>query len=284
MGHESGTSWSRRCIAAVIFAILALPLSAQTISDPAWGFSFPLPAGWKFQKDAGGAVLGHDTIAGLIMVFPHAASSLQEMRAEMEQGFAEEGVQLAIVGGLQPVGSNGLAGDCEGYFQGEQVKGRTLGAVSPAGGGAYVMAITTPAMYGREIAAAADQIVRGMQFPTGGASDLIRALAGTWTTMTTHSQTSVTLGANGEFAMHSESSYSGSFRGPSGGDAGGWGTARNDESGGRWTAAGTRERGTITLVYQNGERSTIPFQVHVERGQTYWNEYFFDDVLYARSR
>jgi len=275
-----GRSW----LTTLVFLTVSLPLAAQMVSDPAWGFSFPLPAGWKVQADAGGAVLGHDTIAGLIIVFPHAASSLQEMRAEMQEGIDEEGVQLALVGTLQPVGANALAADCEGYFQGQQVKGRTLGAVSPAGGGAYVIAITTPAMYGREIAGAAEQVAKGMQFPKGSASDLTRALAGTWTTMSTHSQTSVTLSPNGEFAMYSESSYGGGFRDQYGGSTGSWGSAGSNESRGRWTAAGTRERGTITLIYQNGQRDSIPYQVHVERGQTYWNEYYFGDALYGRTR
>ncbi|MBN1835253.1 MAG: hypothetical protein JW820_05335, partial [Spirochaetales bacterium] len=191
MGCHSSPLCLRLGLAAVLLAVVSLPLAAQTVGDPAWGFSFPLPAGWKVQKDAGGAVLGHDSVAGLILVFPHTSPSLQEMRAEMHEGIVDEGVELFIVGGLQPLGRNALAGDCEGYFQGQEVKGRTLGAVSPAGGGAYVIAITTPAMYGRELAAAADQIVRGMQFPReGGSADLAQALAGTWTTMSAHSQTS----------------------------------------------------------------------------------------------
>jgi len=270
--------------AVMLLSAITLPITAETVEDPSWGFSFPLPAGWKVQKDSGGAVLGHDSIAGLIIVFPHGAASLQQMREEMGQGIAEGEVQLRIVGGLQPFGKNALAGGCEGYFGGEQVKGKTLGALSPSGGGAYVIAISTPTMYGQELAAAADQIVKGMQFPKGLASDLLRVFAGTWTTMSTHSQSCVTLRPNGEFSLYSESSYSGGFSAQYGSDLGGWGSGGRQESRGRWSASGTRERGVITLIYQDGERASIPYNVHVEGGETYWNEYYFDGTLYGRSR
>jgi hypothetical protein len=280
----SSTPRVRHLAAALLAVVLAAPLAAQTVSDPAWGFTFPLPAGWKVQKGAGGAVLGHDAIAGLIMVFPHSAGSLAEMRTEMLQGLVEEGVELRIAGQLEQVGTNALGGACEGLFDGQQVKGRTYGAVSPSGGGAYVIAVTTPDAYRKELASAAEQIVKGMQFPKVDSSDLVRAFAGTWATMSTNTETRVTLAANGQFSLNSESSYSGSFSDSGGGNAGGWGTAGSNESRGRWTVRGTRQKGVITLVYESGEREEIPFSVHVENGETFWNEYWFDGVLYGRSR
>jgi hypothetical protein len=281
---ESRKPRARHLVAAILAIVLAAPLAAQTVSDPAWGFSFPLPAGWKVQKGVGGALLGHDTIAGLIMVFPHSVGSLAQMREEMLQGIVEEGVELMIVGQLGQVGTNALGGACEGVFDGQQVKGRTLGAVSPSGGGAYVIAVATPEVYRKELASAADLIVKGMQFPKVDSSDLVRAFAGTWATMSANTETRVTLAANGQFSLYSESSYGGSFSDSGGGDAGGWGTAGSDESRGRWTVRGSRQKGVITLVYESGERADIPFSVHVENGETYWNEYWFDGVLYGRSR
>ncbi len=270
-------------VATILAAVHPLPVSAQTVSDPAWGFDFPLPAGWKVQKGEDGALLGHDTIAGLIIVFPHSAASLADMREAMLEGIVEEGIELMIAGQLEQVGKNALGGACEGVLDGQEVKGRTYGAVSPSGGGAYVIAVATPQKYGTGLASAADQIVKGMQFPKVDA-ELARALAGTWVTVSSNTETKVILTANGQFSLYSESSYGGSFSDSGGGDAGGWGTAGNSESRGRWTVRGTRQKGVITLVYENGDRADIPFGVHVENGETYWNEYWFDGVLYGRSR
>jgi hypothetical protein len=63
-----------------------------------------------------------------------------------------------------------------------------------------------------------------------------------------------------------------------------WGTARNDQSQGRWTAQGSREQGVITITYSNGSSSSVEYRVHVENGETYWNEYWFNGELYGRER
>ena len=275
-------AWSSAAV--MLLAVIALPLAAQTASDPSWGFSFPVPAGWKVHQEPAGALLGHDAIAGLIMVLPHSTGSLAEMRDAMLQGLVEQGVELRVVGQLDQVLKNALGGACEGYVDGQRAKGRVLGIVSPSGGGAYVIAVSTPEAYRKELALAADQIVKGMQFPRVDSSDLVRALAGTWVTMTTNTETRVTLAANGQFALYSESSYGGRFSDSGGANAGGWGTAGNRESRGRWTVRGTRQQGVITLAYENGERADVQYAVHVEKGETYWNEYFFDGDLYGRQR
>jgi hypothetical protein len=253
------------------------------VSDPSWRFSFTVPAGWKVHQETAGALLGHDTIAGLIMVLPHSAASLAAVGEEMLQGLVEESMELMVTGKLEQVAANTLGGACEEYVDGQQAKGRVLGVVSPSGGGAYVIAVSTPQAYRKELAAAADKVAKGMQFPKVDASELVRALAGTRVTMTTNTETKVTLAPNGQFSLYAESSYSGGFS-DSGGDAGGWGTAGSRESRGRWTVRGTRQKGVITLVYERGERADVAFSVHVENGETYRNEYWFDGELYGRQR
>jgi hypothetical protein len=134
-----------RFLAIGIFAaVLGSPLAAQIAADPAWGFSFTPPAGWKMQKDSNGAILGHDTIAGLIMVFPHTAASLSELRTQMLKGLNEQAFQLSLTADPKQFGKNALSAECSGFANGQAVAGRTLGALSPYGGGAIVIAITTP--------------------------------------------------------------------------------------------------------------------------------------------
>jgi len=83
MHHATSTPRSR---VAAITALLALPLAAETASDPSWGFGFTMPAGWKIRQEPAGALLG---------------------------------------------------------------------VVAPSGGGAYVIAVSTPQAYWKELAAAA---------------------------------------------------------------------------------------------------------------------------------
>jgi hypothetical protein len=36
------------------------------------------------------------------------------------------------------------------------------------------------------------------------------------------------------------------------------------------------------LTERNGSQVTVRYQVHVEKGQTYWREYYFDGDLYGK--
>jgi hypothetical protein len=262
-------------------------LSSETISDPSWGFVIHPPVGWKSQKNAQGVLLGHDAIAGMIIVFPHQAPDMQTVQSQMQVGLTDEGVQLSLAGALQQIGTNAVGGDYTGIYNGQQAKARGIGTVSPYGGGAYILAITTPEKYTNEIVRAADAVATGMEYGRAQApqgSDAMQFLAGTWVTMTRNTETRVTLTADGGYFENYEASYSGSSSDGMGNQDMSWGTAGNNQSQGRWTAQGSREQGVITITYANGNNTSIEYRVHVENGETYWNEYWFNGELYGRQR
>jgi hypothetical protein len=277
-------SFVRPLAIAVCAVIVAFPLAAQLVTDPAWGFSFSPPPGWQIKKDSNGALLGHTTIAGLIMVFPHSAASLPELRSQMLQGVNEQAFQLRPATDPKPLGKNALVADCTGYANGQEVTGRTIGALSPYGGGAIVIAITTPQAYGKELAAAAEKIVQGMQFPKTDTAAVGRALAGSWSSVSASSQSQFTLGTDGRFSEYSESTNSGNFSDQYGNDTGNWGTGGAQQASGTWSARGTKEKGSIQFVYNNGKLSSYEYRVHVENGKIYWNEYYFGGILYGKSQ
>jgi len=258
----------------------SVKLSGNEVGDPNWGFKFRAPAGWKFQKDQSTAILGHDTVPGMIIVMPHMGKSLDEVRNLMTEGLQEEGVQLNLAGALRSSGNNVLAGEYEGVYQGEQVKARGIGTASPYGGGAFIIALTTPSKFGGELAGAAEAIAGGMQYFRMEASDLMRQLSGIWVNMTKNTETRVGLSPSGQYFSNYESSYSGSF----GSEQGNWGTAGQSREDGRWTIRGNREQGTIIITMLNGNLMNIQYRVHVENGETYWNEYWFNGDLYGRQR
>jgi hypothetical protein len=275
-------SFARFLALAVFAAGLAFPLGAQVATDPAWGYSFTPPAGWKMKMDSNGALLGHDTIAGMIIVFPHSAASMAELRTQMLQGLNEQAFQLGVAGEPKPLGKNALAAECQGYASGQEVRGRTIGALSPYGGGAIVIAISTPQGYGRDLAAAAEKIVQSMQFPKTDAAAVARVLAGSWSAVSSQSQ--FTLSPDGRFSEYSESTSSGNFRDQYGNDTGNWGTGSANQGAGTWSARGTREKGSILFVYSSGKRASYEYRVHVENGKVYWNEYYFGGILYGKSQ
>jgi hypothetical protein len=247
------------------------------VSDPNWGFSFTLPKGWKQQKTAEGAVLGHDTIAGVIMLLPHSMRSLNDVRAQMEEGLQDEEGQLAPTGAIKSMGENLLTGEYAGVYQGEQVKATAFGTLSPHGGGVYLIALSTPEKFSSGLSSAGKTIAKSMRYKKAAASAVPSYFAGTWVSTTKNTETRMTFRSDGTFSEYGEASYSGGA-----GTDNAWGTAGNNSSSGRWTARGTRERGVLTITYQNGTQRDVQYQVHVEGGETYWSEYYFANDLYGR--
>jgi hypothetical protein len=257
-------------------------ISANEVGDANWGFKFQPPQGWKSQKSDRAAVLSHDTIAGAILVIPHTATSFQEVQEQMQKGLAEKEVQLYLTGGLQTIGNNTIVGDYAGIFNGQQVTAHGIGTFSPYGGGAYIIAIVVPDKYSPQLSSAADAIAKGMQFFKVDVSDLVTHFSGVWVGFTQNTQTKMVLAPNGEYSDNYESSFSGKFKNQYGDQTGAWGTAGQSQNRGRWTVRGTREQGVIIIKSQDGGETVIEYKVHVEKGQTYWNEYWFNGALYSR--
>ena len=268
------TMISTTMIASVIWSSLAL---GQTVHEPEWGFSFRASQGWTCEHDASGAILGHSTIPGMMLVIPHTAGSVDELKSLMAEGLQEEGVSLSLSGKVNKVENKVLSGSYQGVYGGQEVRAKGYGVISSNGGGAYVIALCTPEGYGERLDAAADALLRSVRFDKPRASGMSTYLIGTWVTMTQSTETTVTLGGNGQFYTNYVASYSGT-------ESGDWGLAREDNSAGYWTARGSREQGNVTLRYKNGKEETIQYRVHTENGEVYWNEYWFNGTLYGRRR
>jgi hypothetical protein len=255
----------------------------KEVGDDAWGFQFVPPQGWVSRKNASGILLGHNTIAGLILVFPHTSGSLQEMQGLMMQGIQEEGSSLTPVGAMRTVNGNTLVGDYAGIVDGQQVKAVGYGVLSPYGGGAFILAMTTPDKMSNGLTGAARQIATSMRYvrPTAGSSDLVQFFADIWVTTSTNTSTQVYLYPDGTWSDHYEASYSGDFSN-SGGNTGSWGAGGAQNSRGRWRVSGTRDQGRLILIYPNGEQEVYQYHVHEENGQKYYSEYYFNGTLFHR--
>jgi hypothetical protein len=122
---------------------------SQIIREPAFGVEFTAPDGWQYQKTEGGYLMGHNSIAGMIIVTINPYKSLAEMRQGAYEGIQEEGgTSLNINGDLKSFGKNGLAGNYQGIMNWEQVNAYIIGLISPFGGkGITCMIISTPDMF-----------------------------------------------------------------------------------------------------------------------------------------
>lgn len=137
-----------------------------------------------------------------------------------------------------------------------------------------VLAITYPEGYRLQFTRAASK-AKGDAAPTGG-SDLVNHFAGTWKNYTKYTETMVVLYPDGTYGERYTSSYGGSEPGDE------WGAAADVHKRGQWSIRGNKEQGIITFTKDDGATSEYEYRVHVENGETYWREYYFNGNLYGK--
>jgi hypothetical protein len=252
------------------------------VGDPSWGFKFTPPAGWVHQQTGEAVILGHNTIAGMILVIPHMSENMQQMQQEMMQGLQEGGSYLLPSGALQNTAQNILAGDYAGAMDGTQVKARGFGVLSPNGGGAYLIAVSTPEGLSEDLVGAAESITRNIQYFKVDVSDLARHFAGTWSHFTTNTSTWMTFHPDGTYSDEYEASYSGNLTDGAGTQTGNWGAMGQQGDRGRWTVRGTKDAGTIIVRKANGQEVYYDYRVNQKDGRKYYWEYYFNGDFYMK--
>jgi len=102
-------------------------------------------------------------------------------------------------------------------------------------------------------------------------------LVGRWKDIRSSGHTIIVLMGDGRYNYYSDYAAGNSAQGQTNWE---YGNSANDR--GSWRAQGTPAAGTIYYTSQDGSSGTLSYQVHVENGQTYWREYYFDGKLYVK--
>lgn len=114
-----------------------------------------------------------------------------------------------------------------------------------------------------------------------GAQALLYKFSGRWDHATTHTLTNLFLKPDGTYEEVYEAGYSGMFKDQGGYQTGHWGATGAQQGRGHWKVVGGLREGRLYLVDQNGKKNTYDYQVHIQRGEVYWGEYFFNGRLYS---
>lgn len=184
-----------------------------------------------------------------------------------------------------------------GYYY--QLQGKSLTFLSAEGSVAQCQKGKKPAIATPRQAApqtghlAAQALVPGRNWPayarpqgniSWNSSDpqaLLYKFAGRWDHVSTNTLSNIYLKPDGSYDEAYEAGYSGTFQDQGGYQTGAWGAAGAEKSGGYWTIQGTLERGTITLIGNDGSRTALNYRVHVSNGEYYGGEYFFNGRLHS---
>ena len=264
---------------SLLLLFSGISLYAEKVGDAMWGFTFESPQGWKYQKDMNGAMLGHDTVPGLILLFPHEFKDMNSLKAEMQKGLTEEEGYLRLQGNLGKMGRNECEDQQIDHYEVQQVKARGYGTLSPYGGGTIVITMSTPESFSSQLSAAGSEIINSMKYHKSDSSSVVKRFIGKWSTYSKYSENHVYLYPDGTFENSRTSSY-----GNSDTSLGAtWGMAGDSHGRGRWQVKGNLKQGQIIFTSPSGETTYYDYQVHVKNGQTYWSEYYFGNDLYARS-
>ena len=262
----------------------ALAQSAGEIGGEGWGFTFKPTMGWKqVGGEDGLIILGHDTIPGMILIYPHQEANMAGLKNQMLEGVYEEDLQLKIDSQLKQITDTAVAADYSGIAGPEQAKARGVGNLSPyGGGGAYILAVTTAAQYTPQHTEAAEAIAKNMHFLKIDSSRLIQKFAHRWTHLSSsgYRQTDLYLYPDGRYADTFEASYGGQYNDKYGNQTGNWGAVGTEQACGSWTVRGNFQTGQILIKKNDGSESVLNYEVHVKNGETYWGEYYFNGVMY----
>jgi len=86
---------------------------------------------WKLVNDEFGVViLGHDVIAGAIVIMEHGNNDIEKLKQQMESGYSEEGIQLTPSDYANMEGQNKLTLSYTGNSQGSPIKSKAIGLLS----------------------------------------------------------------------------------------------------------------------------------------------------------
>ncbi len=139
--------------------------SPGELHDPGWGIRFTVPEGWTGHRVDGGFLLGSNTLRGFILVTPLDATTLDDVRAEAQQGLTDDaGTHLMLSTSLESFTENGLAGNFSGTVGGHPAKARIVGVLSPHGAGATVMGAAEEASYTSQHVQAVEAVAHSIRF------------------------------------------------------------------------------------------------------------------------
>ncbi|GAB5535112.1 MAG: hypothetical protein Rubg2KO_13610 [Rubricoccaceae bacterium] len=116
-------------------------IAQQTVDYPALGLSFEVPDGWQGQEGDGLYIVSHPS-GGMLVMMPHEASTLQELRAGAEAGVdLGDGTNLQANSAIEPFGSEGIRVDMVGLVEWSPTEAHAIGLLSPNGGGVVIYAL-----------------------------------------------------------------------------------------------------------------------------------------------
>ena len=286
MKTTAASFYSILIIKLLLIHPIVMAQQPRVIREAAFGVEFTAPDGWQYQRNEIGYIMGHNSMAGVIIVTTLPYKTIEEIRQGAYEGVQEEGgTVLQISGEPRAFGNNGLSANYVGTMNREKVKAYSVGLISPYGGpGLSCMIITTPERFGAEHVAALESLARSVKFfkpeipdvvkqwdnwfKTPGGCRLKYMKVSTSTSYSSgyaggSSEETIDLCPNGTFGFSSSSDYSMSI------DAGSAYPSSGDGGEGKWELQFNGANPVLILNFNDGR--VMEFEITYINRETYLN-------------
>lgn len=113
----------------------------EELADPVAGFALRPPDGWQAAQQEGRILMAPDGGGAAILAIPHAATGPDELAPLFQQGWTEQGLELAPIGPPQQREDGSIAMELAGRADEEEARGSLLVLFSPHGGGLILIGV-----------------------------------------------------------------------------------------------------------------------------------------------
>ena len=135
------------------------------VDYPHLGLTLAIPEGWIGQESELGLVLGHNEIAGMVLVSPMEVENMNMLRQTAIQGIQDgNGSTLMISGDINDYDSQTIGAYYQGTIEWTPVKAYTIGKLSPHGAGLSIYAMTQPDLFNESYRQLAEEIDSSITF------------------------------------------------------------------------------------------------------------------------
>nr|MDQ3101954.1 hypothetical protein [Bacteroidota bacterium] len=135
-----------------------------TIEYPKLGISFTVPDGWQAHESEGLVYFGSESVPGLILMRIHELKTMDELRASLDAGFSEDGIELFSTGAAGAIGEHLASIEYNGKIENESAKGLGFGMLDPNGNGVSIIALALEKFYSEKLRSAATSLMESVTF------------------------------------------------------------------------------------------------------------------------
>ena len=151
-------------ISVFIFSTMSAQALPKQVDLKELGLKFEIPDGWAGQANDVSIILGHESIAGIMILISNEGTTAESLKLLAEKGIQDIGVNLKPIGDFKLKGEKRIEGMYEGIFDGTQVKAFSIGLINGFGKGMNIYILTEPDKFTEQHKTEANKLAASVQF------------------------------------------------------------------------------------------------------------------------